>query len=111
MRTNKLGYLGLLGFLGLLGLVTGIFGFYGYFGFFGFFAMLLRKASDERIEGNVNRACRNAFAYHTVISAFSLAYTAAFRYVEAWSLALVLLSSFGILVFGVSYNYYESRGD
>ena len=111
MRTSKLGYLGLLGFLGLLGLVTGIFGFYGFFGFFGFFAMLLRKASDERTEGNIDRACRNAFAYHTVISAFSLAYTPGFRYVEARSLVLALLSSLGILVFGVSRNYYDSRGD
>jgi len=70
MLRNNMAYLGLLGFLGLLGLVTGNEGFYGFFGFFGFFSALLGKGTDERIDRNVNRACRNSFVFCTGASVF-----------------------------------------
>jgi len=110
MRKSNMGYLGLLGFLGLLGLVTGNFGFYGFFGFFGFLSTLWGKGSDERIERNINLACRNAFAFDTVTSAFSLAYIAAFKAAEAWPMALTF-PFVGILLFAFSYIYYDRRGD
>jgi len=110
MRKNKLGYLGFLGLLGLLGLVTENFGFYGFFGFFGFFSTFWGRGSDERIEKNIDRACRNAFVFITITSAFSLAYIASFKAVEA--LPLALLPPFvGIVVFVFSYIYYDRSGD
>lgn len=110
MRKNKLGYLSLLGSIGLLGLVTGNSGFYGFFGFFGFISMLHGKGSDERIDRNIERACRNAFAFDTVMAAFSIAYMASFKAVDVWSLALTF-PFIGIVVFGLSYGYYDKKED
>jgi len=110
MRKNKLGYLGFLGLMGLLGLVTGNFGFYGFFGFFGFFSMLRGSGSDERIDRNIERACRNAFTFDTVMAAFSLAYIASFKAVDAWPLALII-PFVGIMLFGLSYIYYDKKED
>ena len=110
MRKNKLGYLSLLGFIGLLGLVTGNFGFYGFFGFFGFISMLRGKGSDERIDRNIERACRNAFAFDTVMVALSIAYIASFKAVDLWPLALTF-PFVGIVVFGFSYIYYDKKED
>ena len=104
MRKNKIGYLGVLGFLGLLGLITQNSGFYGFFGFFG------GRGSDERVEKNINRACRNAFIFITITSALSLAYIAAFKAVEIWPLALSL-PFIAIIVFALFYIYYDRRGD
>jgi len=104
MRKNKIGYLGVPGFLGLLGLITQNSGFYGFFGFFG------GRGSDERVEKNINRACRNAFIFITITSALSLAYIAAFKAVEIWPLALSL-PFIAIIVFALFYIYYDRRGD
>jgi len=109
MRKNKIGYFGVLGFLGLLGL-TGNLGFYGFFGFFAFFSAFEGKGSDERVERNINRACRNAFIFITITSALSLAYIAAFKTVEAWPLALSL-PLIAIILFAIFYIYYDRRGD
>jgi len=110
LRKNKLGYLSLLGLIGLLGLVTGNFGFYGFFGFFGFISMLRGKGSDERIERNIGRACRNAFAFDTVMAAFFVAYIASFKAVDLWPLALTF-PFFGIVLFGLCYAYYDGKED
>ena len=111
MRKNKMGYLGLLGFLGLLGLVTGNEGFYGFFGFFGFLSALWGKGSDERIERNVNRACRNSFVFTMAASAFFITYIAILRAVEAFPLALSVLFAGSMILFVASFMCYNELGD
>ncbi|MEM3068815.1 MAG: DUF3796 domain-containing protein [Nitrososphaerales archaeon] len=110
MRKNKIGYLGILGFLGLLGLITQNSGFYGFFGFFGFFGAFGGRGSDERVEKNIDRACRNAFIFTTITSALSLAYIATFKAVEIWPLALSF-PFIAIVLFALFYIYYDRRGD
>jgi hypothetical protein len=110
MRRNNLGYLGFLGLLGLLGLVTENFGSYGFFGYFGFFAMLKSSGSDERIDRNINRACGNAFAFTTIVSTISVAYAASTKAFDTWPLFL-FLQSLGVLIFGLSYTYYNGKAD
>jgi hypothetical protein len=108
---NNMGYLGLIGFLGLLGLITGNSGFYGFFGFFGFFGALGGRGSDERVERNTDRACRNAFVFTTVATSFSLAYIGVFKAVETYPQLLVLPFVGSMLLFALSYTYYDKRGD
>jgi len=110
MRKNKIGYLGALGFLGLLGLITGNLGFYGFFGFFAFFSAFEGRGSDERVEKNINRACRNAFIFATMTSALSLAYITAFRAVDVWPLALSF-PIIAVMLFAIFYVYYDRKGD
>jgi hypothetical protein len=95
MRKNKLGYLGFLGLIGLLWIsrpAAGNYWFLGFLGFFGFFGMLRGRGNDERIDRNINRACRNAFAFDTVVAAFSIAYVASSKAFNAMPLFVVLLS-------------------
>ncbi len=101
MRKNKIGYLGILGFLGLLGLITQNSGFYGAFG---------GSGSDEGVEKNIDRVCRNAFIFTTITSALSLAYIATFKAVEIWPLALSL-PFIAIVLFALFYIYYDRGGD
>ncbi len=111
MKTRNIAkYLGLLGVLGVLGLVTGNPGFYGFFGFFGFFGTLVGKGSDERVERNIDRACRNAFVFVTVTSAFSFAYAGSFNAVEIYPLSLTLAFVGSMLLFASSYVYYDKKG-
>ena len=110
MRRNNLGYLGLLGLLGLLGPGTGNFWSLGFFGYFGFFAMLRRSGNDERNDRNIDRACRNAFAFDTVVAILSYAYAVSSKAFDAWPLFVALLSQ-GVTIFGISYTYYHGKGD
>jgi hypothetical protein len=110
MRRNSLGYLGFLGLLGLLGPITGDFWLLGFLGFFGFFGMLRRSGNDERNDRNIDRACRNAFAFDTIVATLSMAYVASSKAFDAMPLFAALLSQ-GILVFGLSYTYYNGKGN
>ena len=110
MRRNNLGFLGFLGLLGLLGPYTGNFWLLGFLGFFGFFGMLRKSGNDERNDRNINRACRNAFAFDTVVATFSMAYVASSRTFDAMPLFAALQSQ-GILIFGLSYTYYTGKAD
>jgi len=111
VRRNNIGYMGLLGFLGLLGLVTGNPGFFGFFGFFGFLSALWGKGTDERVDNNVNRACRNAFIFCIGASTFFIAYIAGLRAVDAFPLALSILFTGNMVVFVASFIYFNERGD
>lgn len=111
MRRNNIGYMGLLGFLGLLGLLTGNNGFYGFFGFFGFFSAFWGKGTDERVDSNINRACKNAFVFHTGASTFFIAYIAGLRAVEVFPLALSILFVGNMTIFVASFVYFNERGD
>ena len=113
MRRNLMGYLGFLGFLGLLGLVSDNPGFYGFFGFFGFWSSMWGRGSDERVDQNINRACRNAFVFTMVGSALLFSYMAiletAVTFQMTMSLAVLWFLSFagGLIVFVASFIYYD----
>jgi hypothetical protein len=110
MRKNDLGYLGFLGLLGLLGPLTGDYWLLGFFGFFGFFGMLKESGNDERNDRNINRSCRNAFAFDTIIATLSYAYVASSTTFAAMPVFVALLSQ-GVTIFGLSYRYYAKKGD
>jgi len=111
MQKNKISYLGLLGFLGLLGLVTRNEGFFGFFGFFGFLSAFWGRGTDERVDKNVNRACRNSFIFSTLASSFFITYIAAFRAVEALPMAFSVLFAGSMILFVASFIYYNERGN
>jgi hypothetical protein len=111
MKKNLMGYLGLLGFLGLLGLVTGNEGFYGFFGFFGFLSSMWGRGSDERVDRNVNRACRNSFVFSTLASVFFIVYITILRAIETLLLAFSVLVAGSMVIFVASFIYYNERGD
>jgi hypothetical protein len=112
MRRNLIGYLGFFGFLGLLGLITDNPGFFGFFGFFGFWSSMWGKGSDERVDENVNRACRNAFVFTTAASALLFSYIAIQRAEEAFQMALSVAALFGgsLTIFVASFVYYDRFG-
>jgi hypothetical protein len=109
MRRNAIGYLGFLGFLGLLGLITDDPGFLGFFGFFGFWSAQWGKGSDERVDQNINRACRNAFVFTVVTSALLFSYMGILRTAESFQLAVSIAVVFagGLTVFVASFVYYN----
>ena len=111
MRRNSVSYLGLLGFVGLLGLATGNYGFYGFFGFFGLLSALRGKGTDERVDRNVKRSCRNAFVFTMVASTFFIAYMAAFHVLDLFPAAFSVLFAGNIVLFVASFIYYDMRGD
>lgn len=108
---NNIGYLGFLGLLGLLGLVTGNSGFYGFFGAFGFFGALGGRGSDERVERNINRACRDAFVFATAALSIALAYAGVFKAVENYPALLAVPFAGSMLLFAVSYTYHDRKGE
>jgi hypothetical protein len=110
VQRNKVGYLGLLGFVGLLGLVTGNLGFYGFFGFFGLLSALWGRGLDERVDRNIDRACRDSFIFTMVSSTFLLAYIAALRALDLFPTAFSVLFSGNIILFGASFIYRDNRG-
>ncbi len=109
MRRNLIGCLGFLGFLGLLGLTTDNPGFFGFFGFFGFWSSMWGRGSDERVDQNVNRACRNAFLFTTSASALLFSYIAVLRAAEAFQLGIsvAVLFAGGLITFVVSFICYD----
>ena len=113
MRRNAIGYLGFLGFMGLLGLITDNPGFFGFFGFFGFWSSMWGKGSDERVDQNVNRACRNAFIFTMAASAIVFSYIAILRTMEAFELAISIGALFagGLTIFVASFIYYDRLSD
>ncbi|MFQ6126567.1 MAG: DUF3796 domain-containing protein [Candidatus Heimdallarchaeota archaeon] len=111
MRRNLVGNLGFLGFMGLLGLVTGNPGFYGFFGFFGFFSVIWGRGTDERVDRNINRACRNAFIFFIIALALFISYMATLQDSEVISKAFSVLFAGSLILFIASYIYYNERGD
>jgi hypothetical protein len=109
MRRNAIGYLGFLGFLGLLGLVSDNPGFFGFFGFFGFWSSMWGRGSDERVDQNINRASRNAFAFTMAASALIFAYVAIIQASVAFQLAISIAALFAgsLTIFVASFFYYD----
>jgi hypothetical protein len=111
MQKNKIGYLGLLGFLGFLGLVTGNEGFYGFFGFFGFLSAFWGRGTDERVDKNINKACRNSFIFSTLASVFFILYITILKAITAFPMVFSVLFAGNMIIFVASFIYYNERGD
>lgn len=111
MQRNKVGYLGFLGFVGLLGIFTGNSGFYGFFGFFGLLSSLWGRGSDERVDQNINRACRNTFVFTMIVSTLWIIYLATVQALDVCPLAIASLFGGNVLLFVISFIYYDMRGD
>jgi hypothetical protein len=111
MQRNKVGYLGLLGFFGLLGLLTGYSGFYGFFGFFGLLSALWGRGSDERVDTNIDRACRDTFIFTIVASTLFLAYIAALGAQGLLTAAFSVVFAGNVVVFVASFIYRDKRGE
>lgn len=104
-------YLGLLGLLVIMGPLTGNPGFYGFFGFFGFLSARGGSGTDERIENNVNRSCRNSFLLMTVTMSLSLVYVVTAASIHLLPLVFAFLFAGSMVTFVISYLYYDRRGD
>jgi hypothetical protein len=111
MKINTVSYLGFLGLFGFLGPLTGNAGFYGFFGFLGFLSAFAGTGTDERIENNINRSCRNSFLLMTTAMSFSLVLVITMEALEALPFAFVLLFVGSMVTFVFSYIYYDRRGD
>jgi uncharacterized membrane protein len=111
MGSKIIAYLGFLGFLSVLGLITGNKVFFGFVGFFCFFGAFGGKGNDERIERNIDRACRNAFLFMTSTLAFSITYIVTFNTIDLYSLAFTILFVGSMALFVFSYVYYDHEGD
>jgi hypothetical protein len=111
MQKNKIGYLGLLGFLGFLGLVTGNEGFYGFFGFFGFLSAFWGRGTDERVDKNINKACRNSFIFSILASVFCILYITILKAITAFPMVFSVLFAGNMIIFVASFIYYNERGD
>lgn len=107
---NVLKYLGLLGFVGLLGLVTRNPGFYGFFGFFGFLG-LKNRPWDERLEADINRSARNAFAASSAVFAAAAALGPWIRPDLLFAWAFAGGYALQLLVFTASAIYYDIKGN
>jgi len=111
MRTNLISFLGLLGLLGFLGPITGNLGFYGFFGFLGFLSAFGGTGTDERIESNINRSCRNSFILVTITMAFSLVYVVSFGAIAAFPFVFAILFAGSMVTFVISFMYYDRKGE
>ena len=115
MKRNRLGYLGLLGLLGFLGFMTERPSWFLSFSFFSFFTGFFPRkgvSSDERVEMNLSRASRNAFAFMMATATFSVAYVEVFGAVEVFTrLVLTALFAVGLNIFAFSYLYFDMSGN
>jgi len=85
-------------------------GFYGFFGFFGFFSALWVRGSDERVDRNVEKACRNAFVFTMIASTLFVAFIASLRALDVFPTAFSVLFAGNIMLFVASFVYYDVRG-
>lgn len=68
-----MGYLGLFGFVSLLGFVTSNYRLFLFLPL-SIFGLLLVRGTDERLDHNLNNACRNAFMFTIIDLMFTLSY-------------------------------------
>ena len=104
-KTNKIYCLGLIGLSGLLGLYNTYL-----FTLFSFFILFIFLKEDERIEKNIGLASRNALLTYVLLSTIILLFTAIAKTYDALPVLATLLSQ-GVLIFGISYIYYNKKGE
>jgi hypothetical protein len=111
MKPNSISFLGILGLLGFLGPLTGNVGYYGFFGFLGFLSAFGGTGSDERLESNINRACRNSFLLITILMSLFLVYVVSYSVIGLFPLIFAILFVGSMTTFVISFIYYDRRGD
>jgi hypothetical protein len=95
-----------LGFLGLIGVFTSNIGFLGFFGFFSFFAYK-KILNDERLEKNINKAGRNAFAVSIPVFAFSTILVVLLKDISIYIYSFVVSVVLQVSTFSISLRIYE----
>ncbi|MCL2134643.1 MAG: DUF3796 domain-containing protein [Candidatus Bathyarchaeota archaeon] len=105
MKTNKIAYLGFIGLTGLLGLHNPYL-----YTLFNFCILFLFFENDERAKKNIGLSSRNALLYYTIFSTIILIFITITKTYNITPILLILLSQ-GITIFGVSYAYYNKRGE
>lgn len=109
MKTSWIKYLGFLGFLGLLGVFTSNIGFLGFFGFFSFFSYK-KILNDERLESNINKAGRNAFAVSMPVFVLATILVVLLKDMAVYVYAFVASVVLQIFTFSISLKMYERNG-
>ncbi|MDR2202800.1 MAG: hypothetical protein LBE76_00535 [Nitrososphaerota archaeon] len=92
--------------------LTGLLGLYNNYLFtlFTFCVLFIFFENDERSEKNIGLASRNALLFYTMFSTIILIFTAITETYDILPILIVLLSQ-GVTIFGVSYAYYNRRGE
>ncbi|MCP3682863.1 MAG: DUF3796 domain-containing protein [bacterium] len=102
---NILWYLGFLSLLSLLYFVEGKIGFLGFLGFVPYFATY--KITDERLEINLGKATKNAFAYTIFFGVATVVYIYITHSIELFAPAFVVLFGGCLIVCLFSLFYYD----
>jgi len=105
---NMLWYFGFLSLLSLLYLLEGNTVFLFFLAFIPYFATY--KLNDERIELNLGRATKNAFAYTMLFGIGTIAYIALTKAVDLIAPAFPVLVGGSLLVCLLSLFYYDKMG-
>jgi hypothetical protein len=100
--------LGYLSFIALLYIPTQDVGFLGFLGFLPYFAVF--NMDDERLEANIGKATKNAFAFTIVAGVALVLYAAAFTVTESlWAIAFTSLWAGNVIIAVSSLIYYERQ--
>ena len=102
---NILWYLGFLSIVSLLYFVEGKTAFLWFLAFIPYFATY--KMSDERLEINLGKATRNAFAYTIFFGVATIVYIYLTKSIELFAPAFVVLLGGCLMVCLFSLLYYD----
>jgi hypothetical protein len=102
---NTLWYMGFLSALSLMYFINGKVGFLGFLGFLPYFTTY--SVSDERLEKNLGKATRTAFAYTIVFGVSTIVYISLTDKVEYFAPAFIMLFGGSLLVCLISLLYYD----
>ncbi len=106
---NMLWYMGFLSVLSLLYFSNGSIGFFGFLGFLPYFATY--NVSDERLEKNLGKATRTAFAYTILFGVTTIVYISITDKIEYFAPAFILLFGGSLIVCLLSLLYYDRKED
>lgn len=101
-------YLGFLSVMSLLYFVEGNVNFLWFVAFIPYFAT--HNANDERMEENMGKATRNAFAYTIFFGVAAIAYIYLTGSVDLFAPAFVGMLGGTLIVCLLSLFYYDRRG-
>jgi len=111
MKRNPMGLLGLLALIGLLGFVTGKYELFLLF-FFAIFGIFLLKGGDERMDRNLNLACRNAFMFIIIDFVLTFSYFTFFTpTIETYKWAFGIGFNGTIVALDLTWIYYQLFGE
>jgi len=106
---NTLWYMGFLSLMSLMYFADGNTAFLAFIGFLPYFSTY--KVNDERLEKNLGKATRKAFAYIIVFGILTILYISLTKSIELFAPAFIILFGGSLLVCLVSLFYYDKKGD